>query len=225
MYSSEFGHQEIYFDVVDATIELLRAAEVFEVSLRSVDATPANIEEYKVVLRENGLDWDDQSANEYLESRKEDIKLLRNVLCQSVFMSGYSLFEHGMMQVANAYLVSSGSKLRIGNFSGVGLEKVRVCAAKLAEYEFENSQWRDIVFFREVRNIIAHNSGIVNPERRSSVLVAGIERFHGVQLGSFGRGEMSRIKLSDFFVRHCLQSFRTWVNQFHDALEERLKSC
>ena len=218
----------IRFDAIEATGELIFLESAMELSLDSIRSFALEKSEYEFVLEEinsDTSDSDDEPPIDY--SKRLEARRLEELTLQSSFVTGYSVFEFGCLMICDAYLKLSGSGLNISDIAGSGMERVKIVVAKIcaAPHVFQLDQWKEILTLRDLRNVLAHEIGVVDLEAKHSKLKSLLAGFVGVQFVGFGFGSQSRVILSDYFVRHAFSVFRDFLRQLHSELEAKVKAC
>ncbi len=88
------------------------------------------------------------------------------LLMQSLFVSGFSYFESFMRSVADSIEKASNDRIKLKDIKGSGyLDTYRKYIYLIGEIESASSdrqEWKAIVGFKEIRNVLTHERGRVN---------------------------------------------------------------
>jgi len=139
-----------------------------------------------------------------------------NTLRESLFLATYSYMENTVRRFCSFVQEHYGYKISVKDLSGHGIQVCFKYLEKVAEAPFDpgSTTWDQVKFLNDLRNIIVHSNGEVNPHDKSlNALRAKINRWPSVQLGPTGR-----IELNGGFNDHALAIFEKFFFEIKDAI-------
>lgn len=133
------------------------------------------------------------------------------ILLNSILLSVFSLFEHHLFKLCRIVEDKLSSKIQIDDISGKGI--IKFCNYLFLVGEIQSAdrsykEWQEISYFQKVRNLIAHNGGIMitDPTKKieNHVCFNFLSRHKVIMAGSFGH---IRIRDLSFIRSFCELTF------------------
>ncbi len=126
----------------------------------SKDSIEEQRKQYEVLIEklssDNGdADWFDKSSH-YAN--------IDWILLNSILLSSFSFFEHHVFKLCRIVEDRVNSKIQVDDISGKGIYKFCKYLFLVGDIQCANkanNEWQEIILFQKVRNLIAHNGGIM----------------------------------------------------------------
>lgn len=116
-------------------------------------------------------------------------EVLPGVFRASLFLAAYGSFEHFLVNLCRHYEAKLGG-ISIGDLKHKGIRGAQVYLKKVVGMTFPDDlpEWSELNRYRELRNAIAHNSGLIEAtqaivEFQNLVRTFVVEKDHSVRLG------------------------------------------
>jgi hypothetical protein len=145
------------------------------------------------------------------------------ILLNSILLSAFSFFEHRLFKLCRVVEDKSISKIQIGDISGKGI--IKFCNYLFLVGEIQNAdrgikEWQEINYFQKVRNLIAHNGGIMisDPSKKleNHECFKFLSKHHVIMAGSLGH---IRIRDLDF-----IKTFKDLTANLSDKLTTEIST-
>jgi hypothetical protein len=212
----------------------LREFEIFISGMDSLLANAAQSE--KQWLTEQTAGMDEESKGEFVAWQSEAYQKFNEdfptLLWNSLTVMIFAHWEKEYRQVAEWLLksfnkrrgITHTSALTVGDFNGAWYEQARKAITQYAGIPDDEALWARLVCFARIRNVIAHNGGLVDMQEvnggemivRDRRLESIIEQFkkHGLHVTQYHELAASRK-----FVEHELDVVRRYMNHLLRACE------
>lgn len=150
--------QKISFDL-ELTNKIFKAnlGSLISVSRDSIIEQETNFQIFIDKLSKEEVDenWLDKSAH---------YSNIDWILLNSILLSSFSFFEHHVFALCRIVEDRSNNRIQIENINGRGIFKF--CNYLFLVGQIQNADktkkvWQEIIYFQKVRNLIAHNGGIM----------------------------------------------------------------
>lgn len=149
------------------------------------------------------------------------------ILLNSILLSAYSFFEHHLLKLCRIVEKEGHSKIQIENISGKGVTKFCNYLFLVGEIQSADRslrEWQDISYFQKVRNLIAHNGGMMNNDSTKKLETHECYQFLSkhkvIMAGGFGH---IRIRDLNFIKTFCNLTF-TLSEKLITEIDGKLKS-
>jgi hypothetical protein len=212
--------EKIYFDL-ELTNKIFKSNMLSLINV-SKDSIKDQKKQYEIFIdklsqNEVGDDWLDQSSH-YAN--------IEWILLNSIFLSSFSFFEHHIYKLCSIVEDRKNGKIKLEHISGKGITKFCNYLFLVGEIEaakWGNSEWQNIIFFQKVRNLIAHNGGILITEKTKKLenheCYKFLKKYDVIMLGHIGHIRMQNLdfieafrelttKLSDILTKEITEKFK-----------------
>jgi hypothetical protein len=155
-----------------------------------------------------------------LELAKEEEVEIAQSIRRAFILAMYSSFEFSLGHIAQNYLIESKSKLIMRDFNGSGYEKFFIVAKKLAAQNLYNeASWHDLPYYRDIRNLCAHNNGLcVNEDERNKMMKA-VDVIGDASVELWGDAGIWQIRFTPAFVVKMNSKLTLLTRSAHATLE------
>ena len=134
----------------------------------------------------------DETENDSLE-KDAHFANIHWILLNSILLSSYSFFENHLFKLSKIVEDRLNSKIKIENITGSGVIKYSNYLFLVGEITCANraiKNWQDVNYFQKVRNLIAHNGGmmITDPTKKleNHECFKFLKRHTVIMAGTFG---------------------------------------
>ncbi|TKC04241.1 hypothetical protein [Pedobacter frigoris] len=113
----------------------------------------------RMIRKETGADWLEEGSH---------LNNIEWLFLNSIFVTMYASFEHFLMKVASTLEGQPGIQIKLSHISGRGILEqytnyLRLVGG-LASASRERSPWGRMSHYQNVRNLLAHNGGIMQDD-------------------------------------------------------------
>lgn len=214
----------INFDVYDAELRLADISRAFEAAEHGLAGAPEREQEFIASVMQDHPDATSADVADYLlNEASEEIGRSRQSICHAFVLANYSVFEFGVLRIAENYLKATESQLAIRDFAGSGYEKFLVIAKKLASVALHNEElWEKIPHYRSIRNSIAHNGGFCVNEDEKNKVAKVLALLGDSRLREVPDQEVSVIEIDTRFLLKMNARLIMLTRSAHETLERAL---
>lgn len=118
----------------------------------------------KILTKEAQDDFCDFYSDEYWELTEE----FPNILRYSLFVMCYTFLEHELISLCKYIRRNRNYEISHTDIKGNGIFKAKTYLKKVAKIEFPDqiTSWGNIVNYNKIRNLIVHNDGLLDSEKK-----------------------------------------------------------
>ena len=215
------------FGLYDAEFKIDILSRALDEGDRGILDSSSRDEEFiDAVLRDHPIEERVKYRQHLQNEAWKEIELSRQAHRSAMLLSAYTLFEISVVKFAESYLSARKYDLRMRDIAGSGYEKFIVVADKIAKRRRHNEDlWKDASCIRGLRNLFAHNSGMIftMEERRK----------HEKCLISLGGSDMIRndesslfiVELDLLFVKRVIAKLVMLIRSAYWTLFEEEQTC
>lgn len=207
--------KKLSFDL-ELTNKIFKAnlASLIAVSRDSIVAQESNFQIYIDKLSNLSLeeDWQEKLAH---------YSNIDWILLNSILLSSFSIFEHHVFALCSIVEERSNSRIKIEDLSGRGIFKYcnyLFLIGQIQNADKTNKAWQEIIYFQKVRNLIAHNGGVMltNPTLKlENHECYNFLRKHNVIMA----GKIGHIRIKDISF---IEVFRDLTAEISDRLTNEI---
>lgn len=139
----------------------------------------------------------------------------------SVFISAFSFFEHHIFTFCRIVEEKFNKRIQLEDISGRGLFKYcnyLFLVGEIQSADKTKNDWQEIIYYQKVRNLIAHNGGIMlsDPSKQleKHECFKFLEKYNVIMAGSLGIIRLTEITFID--------NFRILTTKLSDNLTQEL---
>ena len=122
-----------------------------------------------------------------------------NILRYSFLITCYSYLETALIQECKIEKNIKSLHLDINDLKGKGIEQARNYLIKVAGIDFPSNEiWSEIMNFKDIRNFIVHNEGILNKSKKAEKIRGYIGRRQDIFIDG------DKIILSSDYCKHVI---------------------
>jgi len=189
------------------TYDLYLVNKIFKANLKSLisvsqDGLDEQERQYKDYFKKLQTD---ETENDSLE-RGAHFANIHWILLNSILLSSYSFFENHLFKLSKIVEDRLNSKIKIENIKGSGVIKYCNYLFLVGEITCANraiKNWQDVNYFQKVRNLIAHNGGmmITDPTKKleNHECFKFLKRHTVIMAGTFGHIRIRDLTLIETF--------------------------
>lgn len=143
------------------------------------------------------------------------------ILLNSILLSSFSIFEHHVFALCRIVEDRSNNRIQIEDLSGRGIFKFcnyLFLIGLIKNADKTNKAWQEIIYFQKVRNLIAHNGGIMISDLTKKLENHECYNFlrkHNVIMA----GKMGHIRIRDISF---IEVFRDLTSEISDKLTNEI---
>jgi hypothetical protein len=149
-----------------------------------------------------------------------------NLLYSSLFAASYFAFERSLHEICRTLQEAQGQDIAPNDLAGSGIKRSQLYLNKVAGFTFpeEPQRWQRISDLHELRNVVAHNGGRLEPGRASKQLFRIVEQHPHLTLQKTGDIQFSSQFVSDacFLMQDLLLELSSTIFESTDEFTEML---
>lgn len=194
--------QKISFDL-DLTNKIFKSNMLSLINV-SKDSIEEQRKQYEVLIenlsnKTADNDWFDKSSH-YAN--------IEWILLNSILLSSFSFFEYHVFALCRIVEDRVESKIQLDDISGKGIFKFcnyLFLVGDINSANKANREWQEIIFFQKVRNLLAHNGGIMlsdtTKKLENHACYNFLKKCDVIMAGSLGHIRIRNTSFNDAFQR------------------------
>jgi len=153
-------------------------------------------------------------------------ELYPNLLYSSLFTASYFTFERSLHEICRSVQQVQEHDIGPSDFAGSGIKRSQLYLKKVAGFTFpeDPQRWQRMSDLHELRNVVAHNGGYLEPGRTSKHVFRIVEQDPHLTLGAAGDIRFSSQFVSDacFLMQDLLLELSSTIFESTDEHAEML---
>lgn len=148
---------------------------------------------------------------------------LPSVLRHSVLVHVYSVFESILNNLCVIHKNKKNLNLSLSDLKHDGIARAKVYIKKVSCSPFneESQEWSEIIKINKLRNILAHNDGVILEEKHQNynVIKQYIDSTTGLEISDNGK-----ISIGSIYVTFVLTTFKTYLSDLFDKQKSEFEN-